>query len=174
MRLKIWSHKRPNKAEMRGTRHHGNVRLPSLASIVLRPLEPLLYAADLAKHELTTKRELLQTVVVSFRCCTGTVRSRFLSSIKGLFFSIFVSTVSFSLSLAFCKVSLFSFSCRHCARARAGVALIRVGLSPASAAAMECGEKAYAFWSALRVGDKTLRTRADWMEACSGPKEPPI
>jgi len=62
---------------------------------------------------------------------------------------------------------VFSFICL-CARTRAGVALSRVGLLPASAAAMARGEKVSAFYSALRVGyNKTLRTRADWMEACS-------
>ena len=44
---------------------------------------------------------------------------------------------------------VFSFIC-HCARARAGVAFSCVGLSPASAAAMVCSEKAYAIWGALR------------------------
>jgi len=50
---------------------------------------------------------------------------------------------------------LFVFSfIYHCARTRAGVALSRVGLSPASAAAMVRGEKASAIWGALRVGDR--------------------
>jgi len=48
---------------------------------------------------------------------------------------------------------VFSFIC-HFARTRAGVALSRVGLSPASAAAMVRGEKAAAIWDALRVGDE--------------------
>jgi len=60
---------------------------------------------------------------------------------------------------------VFSFIC-HCARTRAGVALSRVGLSPASAAAMACGKEASAIWHVARWR-WTLRTRADWMEARS-------
>jgi len=49
---------------------------------------------------------------------------------------------------------LFVFSfISHCARTRAGFALSRVGLSPASAAAMVRGVKASAIWDALRFGD---------------------
>ena len=59
--------------------------------------------------------------------------------------------VVFSFS-GFQGLFVFSFIC-HCARTRAGVALSRVGLSPASAAAMVRGEKASAIWGALRVGD---------------------
>ena len=60
---------------------------------------------------------------------------------------------------------VFSFIC-HCARTRAGVALSRVGLSPASAAAMACGKEASAIWHVARWR-WTLRTRADWTQACS-------
>ena len=55
---------------------------------------------------------------------------------------------SFSFSCLF----VFSFIC-HCARTRAGVALSRFGLPPASVAAMVRGEKASAIWCALRVGE---------------------
>ena len=48
---------------------------------------------------------------------------------------------------------IFAFIC-YFTQTRAGVALCRVGFSPASAAAMVRGEKASAFWSALRVGDR--------------------
>ena len=50
---------------------------------------------------------------------------------------------SFSLSLSF-EVSVFSLSFVICLRTRAGVALSRGGLSPATAAAMVRGEKASA------------------------------
>ena len=43
----------------------------------------------------------------------------------------------------------FTFICR-CARTRAGVALSRAGLSPASAEAMVRGEGSSAIWNALR------------------------
>ena len=59
--------------------------------------------------------------------------------------------VVFSFS-GFQGLFVFSFIC-HCARTRARVALSRVGLSPASAAAMVRGEKASAIWGALRVGE---------------------
>ena len=66
---------------------------------------------------------------------------------------------------------VFSIICR-CARTRAGVALSRVGLSPASAAAMVRGEKASAIWDALRVGDGlTGLMLIGWRLV---PKEPPI
>ena len=61
---------------------------------------------------------------------------------------------------------VFFFIC-HCARTRAGVALSRNSLPPASAVAMVRCDKASAFCSALRVGDKTLKTRAEWMKDCS-------
>jgi len=56
---------------------------------------------------------------------------------------------SFSFFQGFC---VFTFIC-YCARTRAGVALSRVGLSPASAVATVRGEKASAICGALRVGD---------------------
>ena len=66
---------------------------------------------------------------------------------------------------------VFSFIC-HCARTRARVALSRVGLSPASAAAMVRGEKASAIWGALRVGEGLSGlVLIGWRLV---PKEPPI
>ena len=50
----------------------------------------------------------------------------------------------------FRSLCVFSFIC-HCARTRAGVAPSRVGLSPASAAAMVRGENASAIWGVLAI-----------------------
>jgi hypothetical protein len=78
--------------------------------------------------------------------------------------------VVFSFS-GFQGLFVFSFIC-HCARTRARVALSRVGLSPASAAAMVRGEKASAIWGALRVGEGLSGlVLIGWRLV---PKEPPI
>ena len=66
---------------------------------------------------------------------------------------------------------VFSFIC-HSVRTRAGVALSRVGVSPASAAALVRGEKASAIWCALRVGEGLSGLALiGWRLV---PKEPPI
>jgi len=66
---------------------------------------------------------------------------------------------------------VFSFIC-HGARTRAGVALSRVGLSPASALAMLRGDKTSAIWGALRVGEGLSGlVLIGWRLV---PKEPPI
>ena len=55
---------------------------------------------------------------------------------------------------------MFSRFISHCARTRAGVALSRVGLSPASAAAMVRGEKGFCYlglaWAIQAVGQQHL------------------
>ena len=81
---------------------------------------------------------------------------------------LYAVSISFS---GFQGIFVFSYIC-HCARTCAGVALSRVGLSPASAAAMVRGKKPSAIWGALRVGEGLAGlVLIGWRLV---PKEPPI